>query len=167
MPTTSADSSKSEEAEKLRFISHADTAGTTVDGEMRMVRGRLCRCGRADMTRQLGRAGQIGGCPGRQDQVDGTGTAADFDVDLAAVQEGPCAPRSPPPATEPHQRRQRWRRSGVRHGTATGALSSSGPGFVDRVTFNARIIETGTQSYWLATSATSSRKRPAAASDPG
>ena len=31
---------------------------------------------------------------------------------------------------------------------------------VDRVTFNAHIIETGTQSYRLATSTTSSRKRP-------
>jgi hypothetical protein len=30
---------------------------------------------------------------------------------------------------------------------------------VDRVTFNAHILETGTQSYRLATSKTSSRKR--------
>jgi hypothetical protein len=30
---------------------------------------------------------------------------------------------------------------------------------VDRITFNAHIIETGTQSYRLATSKTSSRKR--------
>jgi len=53
MPTTIAYSSKSEEAEKLRLISHADTPGTegTVDGEMRMPRDRLCRCGRMDMTR--------------------------------------------------------------------------------------------------------------------
>jgi hypothetical protein len=54
---------------------------------MRMLRGRLCRCGRMDMPRQLGQAGQIGGCPGGQDQVDGTGTAADLDVDVAAVQD--------------------------------------------------------------------------------
>jgi hypothetical protein len=54
---------------------------------MRVFRDRLCRCGRMDMTRQLGQAGQIGGRPGRQDQVDGTGTAVDFDVDAVAVQD--------------------------------------------------------------------------------
>ena len=67
-----------------------------------------------------------------------------------------CSRSSPNAKSAPHR---------DRHEPAvqrTGSLFPDArlvPAIVDRVTFNAHILETGTRSYRLATSKTSSRKR--------